>query len=394
MKIRLAIILLLLLGSFGAGYAQLRQADHSDRYRSLIPEDKQNRLKNIDFIANMQYNFRNDFQDGNYLASQFKMEQFRLEIKGWVTDRVFFRFRHRYTSPFEPQTMDKIIKGVDLGFVTVKLNDKWSLTAGKQCADWGGIEFDMNPAYIYEYSDIIEMADNFLSGVQLSYAHSDKNSFGLQILNSRTQSFEDIYGEDIIIGGDVKQSKAPLAGVVTWRGNFGNFTTLYSYSVFTEAEGYFKNYFAMGNQLTLKNLKLSYDFKISFEDLDRTGIVSQTIPRDQYNYTLTNTMYCSHWIQAEWKFKQKWQLALVGFSDGANWMGDEDPTKTTNNIRKAYGYIPTIEYFPWDDIDLKFFAGYVGRIYRYSDYAKEKTGVADYQTGRVMFGFISALKFL
>jgi hypothetical protein len=394
MKIRLAIILLLLLGSFGAGYAQLRQADHSDRYRSLIPEDKQNRLKNIDFIANMQYNFRNDFQDGNYLASQFKMEQFRLEIKGWVTDRVFFRFRHRYTSPFEPQTMDKIIKGVDLGFVTVKLNDKWSLTAGKQCADWGGIEFDMNPAYIYEYSDIIEMADNFLSGVQLSYAHSDKNSFGLQILNSRTQSFEDIYGDDIIIGGDVKQSKAPLAGVVTWRGNFGNFTTLYSYSVFTEAEGYFKNYFAMGNQLTLKNLKLSYDFKISFEDLDRTGIVSQTIPRDQYNYTLTNTMYCSHWIQAEWKFKQKWQLALVGFSDGANWMGDEDPTKTTNNIRKAYGYIPTIEYFPWDDIDLKFFAGYVGRIYRYSDYAKEKTGVADYQTGRVMFGFISALKFL
>jgi hypothetical protein len=394
MKIRLAIILLLLLGSFGAGYAQLRQADHSDSYRSLVPEDKQNRLKNIDFIANMQYAFRNDFQDGNYLASQFKMEQFRLEIKGWVTDRVFFRFRHRYTSPFEPQTMDKIIKGVDLGFVTVKLNDKWSLTAGKQCADWGGIEFDMNPAYIYEYSDIIEMADNFLSGVQLTYAHSDKNSFGLQILNSRTQSFEEIYGDDIIIGGDVKQSKAPLAGVVTWRGNFGNFTTLYSYSVFTEAEGYYKNYFAMGNQLALKNLKLSYDFKISFEDLDRTGIVSQTIPRDQYNYTLTNTMYCSHWIQAEWKFKPKWQLALVGFSDGANWMGDEDPSKTTNNIRKAYGYIPTIEYFPWDDIDLKFFAGYVGRIYKYSDYAKDKTGVADYQTGRVMFGLISALKFL
>ena len=395
MKTRIIISIILFFAFVGSSYAQLRQQDKEHNYRSLIPEDKQNRLKNIDFIANMQFGLRNDFTSGEYMGTKFKMEQFRMEIKGWVTDKVFFRFRHRYTSPFEPQTMDKIIKGVDLAFITVKLSEKWQLSAGKMCADWGGIEFDMNPAFIYEYSDIVEMADNFLSGVQASVSVTDNHSLGFQVLNSRTQSFNEIYGNDTIIGGvGMVESKAPLAGVITWRGKFGKFSTLWSYSIFTEAEGYFKNYIALGNMLTFDKVRLSYDFKLSLEDLDRTGIVSQTIPQDEYKYTLTNTVYSSHWLQVEWQFAPKWQFAFVGFVDFANWHGDEDPNKTDNMVRTAYGYIPTIEYFPWDDVDLKFFAAYVGRIYRYSDYAKTKVNAQDYETGRVMIGLISALKFL
>ncbi len=397
MRTKLIVTALLLFAFLGSSYAQLRQLEQSNTYESLIPEDKQNRLKNVDLIANMQFAERSDFTDGAFMGSHFKMEQFRMEIKGWVTDKVFFRFRHRYTSSFEPQSMDKIIKGVDMAFVTVKLGteDKWQLTVGKMCADWGGIEFDMNPAYIYEYSDIIEMADNFLSGAQINYSYSPGNSFGFQILNSRTQTFDEIYGGDTIIGGvGITESKAPLAGVLTWRGNFGKFSTLWSYSVFTEAKGYYKNYLALGNKLTLDKIRISYDFKVSIEDLDRTGIVSQTVPQDVNKYTLTNTLYFSHWAQVEWQFAPKWQLAFVGFIDQAKWMGNEDPNKTTDNIRTAYGYIPSIEYYPWDDVDLKFFAGYVGRIYGYSDYSKTKVNAQDYQTGRVMIGLISALKFL
>jgi hypothetical protein len=380
-----------------SAYAQQHQSGLTDNYRSLIPEDKQNRLKNVDFIANMQYDFRNDFTSGEYIGSNFRMEQFRMEIKGWVTDKVFFRFRHRYTSPFEPQTLDKIIKGVDMAFVTVKLGnkDKWQMSAGKMCVDWGGIEFDLNPVFIYEYSDIIEMADNFMSGAQIQRNFSEGNSLGFEIMNSRTQSFEEIYGSDSIIGGlGIKASKAPLAGVLTWRGKFGIFSTLYSYSVFTEAKNYVSNYIALGNMLTFKKVNLSYDFKISLEGLDRTGTISQTIPRNEYSYTLTNTVYYSHWLQVEWRFAPKWQLAFVGFIDQALWMGHEDPTKTTNKIKTGFGYIPTIEYYPWDDINLKFFAGYVGRVYNYSDYATTKVGAQDYNTGRIMVGLISALKFL
>jgi long-subunit fatty acid transport protein len=37
------------------------------------------------------------------------------------------------------------------------------------CADWGAWEFDWNPIDIYEYSDIVEYADNFLTGVGFTY---------------------------------------------------------------------------------------------------------------------------------------------------------------------------------------------------------------------------------
>jgi hypothetical protein len=395
------LLIVFLLGFTGSIYAQYRQTEMKSGYRSLIPEDKQKRLKNIDFIANMQFAFRNDFLDGDYTGSKFKMEQFRMEIKGWVTEKVYFRFRHRYTSSFEPQSMDKIIKGIDMAYVNIKLgnNDKWEVMAGKFCVDWGGIEFDLNPIDIYEYSDIIEQADNFLSGIGLKYFVNKDNYIGLQIYNSRTQTFDEIYGNDSIIGdAGIVASKAPLGTVLTWRGSLWNglVNTLWSYSLTNEASSMFKNYAAFGQQLNLKKLTFAYDFKISKEDLDRTGIISKLIPRDEYGYTLQNTQYLSHWIRADWTFVPKWHLCFDGYVDFANWKGEEDPDKEAygDKIRTAYGIIPTIEYHPWDNFPFKFFAGYVGRIYKYSDYAKMKINVKDYNTGRLMVGLITPLKFL
>jgi hypothetical protein len=399
MKLRIFIIPILFFGFVVSGFAQLKQTDTATYYRSLIPEDKQKRLSNIDFIANQQYSFRSDFNDGEYLGSKFKMEQFRMEIRGWVTKKVFFRFRHRYTSSFEPQSMDKIIKGVDMAYINFKLgnDDKWELIAGKFCVDWGGIEFDLNPIDIYEYSDIIEQADNFLSGVGIKYFVNPSNYLGFQVYNSRTQTYDEIYGGDSIVGSaGIEASKAPLGGVLTWRGSLWNglISTLWSYSLTNEASGIYKNYAAFGQQLNLKNFTLAYDFKISFEDLDRTGIISKEIPRDQYGYVLQNTQYNSHWIRADWQFVPKWHVCLDAFMDCANWKDDEDPTKTDDRIKTTYSYVPTVEYHPWDDFPMKFFVGYVGRIHKYSDYTKSKINSQDYDTGRFMVGLISPLKFL
>ena len=82
---------------------------------------------------------------------------------------------------------------------------------------------------------------------------------------------------------------------------------------------------------------------------------------------------------------------MNGFIDNSKWLDDIDPLKDTNDWRKSYGYIPTIEYFPWNDLNIEFFVGYVGRIYNYSDYAKSRVGVQDYNTGRFMIGIISPL---
>lgn len=373
-------------------------------YKTLIPEEKQGLLKNVSMIANMQFGLENAFSNSNssseflYTGSKFKFEQFRLEFRGQVHKNVYFRFRNRYTKTPDVQSLDHIYGSVDLAYIRVTLSNKWNLSAGKMCADWGGYEFDYNPIDIYEYSDIIEMADNFLTGVGVSYQFHKNHSFTLQVLDSRTKSFNELYGEQ----PNMTESKAPLAFVFNWRGSFfkGKFNTIWSYALHTEAEDVFMNYIALGNQLRLGKFTVEYDFKWSSEDLDRTGIVSSTVPDVlirgtdtlNYPYAMKNTLYYSHWLHLYYRANKHINIAFVGFLDYAKWKsGSADPEKNTDDIRVAWGFIPTFEYYPFKDLNLRFYANWVGRIYNYSDYAKNSLGAKDYSTGRFTIGFVSPL---
>ena len=370
-------------------FAQQQEGD-TIRYKTLIPEVKQGLLKNMSMIANMQFAERNEFVDGDYTASKFKMEQFRLEFKGQVHEKVYFRFRDRYTRAQTSESVDNLSRSVDLAFIRVDASKKLSFTMGKMCAAWGGFEFDYNPIDIYEYSDIIEMADNFLTGVGATYQANKNHSFTVQVLDSRTKSFEELYGEQ----PNHTEAQAPLAFVANWTGSLfdGKLKTMWGYALHTEAENTFMNYLALGQELTLGKLVVAYDFKLSNEDLDRTGIVSATVPDSLYPWALEDTEYIGHWMHIHYRLNDKVNLSLIGMMDIANWQNNSlDPLKTDNHIRTAWGYIPSVEYYPWKDLNLKFFANVVGRIYDYSDYASTRFGVSDYDTARISVGFIAPL---
>lgn len=386
------IVLFLFLPSIVWAQKTERQMD-TTAYKSLIPEVKQGLLKNMSMIANMNFAFRNEFQNGEYTGSRFRNEQFRLEFRGQVTDKIFFRFRDRYTRAQTQESVDNISRSVDMAFIRVDVSKKFSVSAGKMCADWGAWEFDWNPIYIYEYSDIIEYADNFLSGVGFTYTPSKNNQWTFQVLDSRTKSFTELYGQQ----PNFTESKAPLAFVSNWRGSLfgGKVKTIWSYSLFNEATHANMNYFALGNEFLVNNkFSFIYDFKYSDEDLDRTGIVSQTVPDALYPYALANTRYIGHWIHFRYKITPKVHFTFVGMLDIAQWKNSSvDPLKPAgnDNIRNAWGFIPAVEWFPWPETDFRFFANYVGRVYDYSDYAKSRFGAADYSTGRFTIGFISPL---
>src|SRR3954463_14468394 len=91
-----SVIVLLLFLFSSALKAQVHEVQSNDTdttyYKSLIPEVKQGLLKNMSMIANMQWAMRNEYQEGKYTSTRFNFNQFRLEIKGDVTDRVYFRF--------------------------------------------------------------------------------------------------------------------------------------------------------------------------------------------------------------------------------------------------------------------------------------------------------------
>jgi hypothetical protein len=180
----------------------------------------------------------------------------------------------------------------------------------------------------------------------------------------------------------------------------GKVKTIWSYSLFNEAKkadgsNANMNYIALGNEFVVSDkFSFIYDFKWSDEQLDRTTIVSETVPDDLYAYSLANTRYIGHWMNFRYKVSPKVHLTLVAMLDIAQWKnGSQDPQNTNGeeNIRNAWGYIPAVEYYPWSDLNMKFFANWVGRVYKYSDYAKDRFGANDYTTGRFTVGFISPL---
>jgi hypothetical protein len=373
-----------------------RQLGDTTYYPSLIPEAKQSLLKNMSMIANMRFAERNEFVNGDYTKSRFTMEQFRLEIKGKVHDKVYFRFRDRYTRAQTSESVDGISRSTDLAFVRVDVSSKFSIQAGKMCADWGAIEFDMNPIDIYEYSDIIEFADNFLSGVQASWMATPKHQFTFQILDSRTKTFDELYGPQ----PNLTEAKVPMAFVANWRGSLfdGKFNTIWAYARHAEAKDTVQNkqigmnYIALGNQLKIgKKFTVEYDYKVSDEDLDRTGIVSETVPDNLYPFALRKTLYIGHWLHMYYRINPKVNLAFIAMLDIAKYKDNIDPQKTSDHIRDAWGFIPTIEYFPFKEVNLRFYANWVGRRYEYSDYAKTRFGAVDYNTGRFSIGFVSPL---
>jgi hypothetical protein len=389
------LLLVLLLPSMLWAQKQERQVGDTTYYKTLIPEEKQGLLKNVSVIANMNFALRNEFVNDEYTQTRFRNEQFRLEIRGQVHKKVYFRFRDRYTRAQTSESIDNLSRSVDLAYLRFDLSEKFSISAGKMCADWGAWEFDWNPIDIYEYSDIVEYADNFLTGVGFTYTPSSRNQWTFQVLDSRTKSFEELYGTQ----PNFTESKAPLAFVANWRGSLldGKIKTIWSYSLFNEADNANMNYIALGNEFNFEKFRFIYDFKWSDEDLDRTTIVSETVPDNLYPYALANTLYIGHWINVRYILNPKVHLTFVGMMDIANWKNSfNDPANTTGeeHIRTAWGYIPAIEYYPWSDINIKFFANWVGRIYKYSDYAQDRFGVSDYNTGRFTVGFITPLGIL
>lgn len=392
------ILMLLLLPAALTAQVKEPQAGDTTYYKTLIPEEKQNLLKNMSMIANTRFALRNEFQDGEYTGSRFNIEQFRLEIKGKVHDKVYFRFRDRYTRAQEPQSIDGISRSTDLAFIRVDATDKLSISAGKMCADWGAFEFDYNPIDIYEYSDIIEYADNFLTGVGFSYQVSSKHQLTFQALDSRTKSFDELYGAQ----PHYEESKLPLAFVFNWRGSMfdGKFNTIWSYAYHNEAKNTEldkpagMNYIALGNQLKLGKFTVEYDFKWSQEDLDRSYIISEQVNgSSEYQYALENTVYIGHWLHLYYRVNPKINLAFVGMVDIANWKDEQGQNLPgyDEHFRTAYGFIPTVEYYPFKDLNLRFYANFVGRSYKYSDFAKDQIDVKDVNKGRFAIGFVTPL---
>ncbi|ESU22797.1 hypothetical protein FEDK69T_18160 [Flavobacterium enshiense DK69] len=401
MKKKLFILLLLNLPFFIQGQVIEKQTSEGNKYvdsiPSLIPIDRQSLLSNVDVIFNSRFAYDSHFSslqpdgDEGHDYSSFNVNQLRFEIKGKIHDKVYFRFRHRFTKDVEIGSIDHMSQATDMAFVRIDVGPRTNFSLGKLCADWGGYEFDFNPIDILAYNDIVEFADNYLVGASVAHTlESKKHSFSFSVLNSRTKTFEEVYGTSAPAG--LETSEYPLAFVANWRGSFfnGKFETTYSYSYFNEAVGAHMNYIVLGNKFKFNDkFVLYYDFQYSDEGLDRTSIVSSIVSTPLATpIAVRDALYVENWLRAEYFVTPKVNLLMTAMHSNHYWKDNPDPG-ADDLLSVSYGLIPTVQYFPFKDYNMKFYLSYIYRKYDYKSYAEAAYGVKDYTTGVLSFGIIA-----
>lgn len=385
------MFILLLAGSIQALYAQ--NTEKSKKFmvdKTLFEEltDVKKKSDKFNLYLNMQGSFDANFRDG-FQEGAFKMRQLRIEMKGNINDWLSYRYRQRLNRSNEGGGMiDNVPTSIDYAGIGIKLGDRFNLFAGKQCAAYGGIEFDLNPIDIYEYSDMIDNMSNFMTGLNVGYNLTATQQLNLQILNSRNGSFDSTYGITENEEGklpDLQSGKLPLVYTLNWNGNFNDvFKTRWSASVLNEAKSKNMYYFALGNELNVNKFNMFFDFMYAKEDIDRNGTITSIVGRPG-GHNAFDAGYLSLVTKLNYRFLPKWNAFVKGMYETASvTKGSEDVAK--GKYRTSWGYLAGIEYYPMET-NLHFFLTYVGRNYNFSSCAKT-LGQENYSTNRVSVGFI------
>lgn len=360
------------------------------------------KLEKKNDMFNLYFNYAASFQaEHNSLSDEwgtkFANKQLRIEIKGNLTDKLYYRLRHRLNKATDAKGEDNFAKATDIMMVGYNFNDKLSISGGKMCQIWGGFEFDENPMYIYQYSDMVDYMDNFMAGVTVSYKPIPTQEIAVEISNSYNGKFADEYGDEaVVVNNDeahaLQKSKNPLTYIINWNGSFfdGKLNTRWAWGLQTQAKGKYSRMLTLGQQLNLPKFQWYFDYMGAFDDLDRLRIASNEL-RDAFvggdapgNVYLGKVHYNSFITKANWQFAPSWNLMLKGMYETAS----VTKMEAFKNYRKSFGYMGSIEYYPAKQQDFRLFLAYVGRKYDYST----KCGLKDYNTDRIELGFMYRIK--
>lgn len=362
------------------------------------------KLEKKNDMFNLYFNYAASFQaEHNSLSDEwgtkFANKQLRIEIKGNLTDKLYYRLRHRLNKATDSKGEDNFAKATDIMMVGYNFNDKLSISGGKMCQIWGGFEFDENPMYIYQYSDMVDNMDNFMAGVTVSYKPIPTQEIAVEISNSYNGKFADEYGDEaVVVNNDeaqaLQKSKNPLTYIINWNGSFfdGKLNTRWAWGLQTQAKGKYSRMLTLGQQLNLPKFQWYFDYMGAFDDLDRLKIATNELGGafvDDEGNALGNVYlgkvhYNSFITKANWQFAPSWNLMLKGMYETASVTKMEQ----FKNYRKSFGYMGSIEYYPAKQQDFRLFLAYVGRKYDYST----KCGLKDYNTDRIELGFMYRIK--
>lgn len=330
-------------------------------------------------------------------STGFKNKHLRLEIKGNLTDKLYYRFCYRMTNSNVARSEDNFARSTDVVMIGYRFSDKFSVEAGKIFQPFGGYEVDENPIYIYEYSDLTGGLECYLGGVVVNYKPVPTQEIVVGVTNAHNDKFADVYGDNsLAIEGDgtqnriLEKTRIPLGYSLGWNGSFLNnrLLTRWSWGIEGEARHKYSRMLILGQKLNLDRLQWYFDYMYQNDGLDRFGLASREV-RDFFpavggEVWMSDVNYTSFITKLNWQFAPQWNLMLKGMYETAS-VTKVDRFK---DFRKSYGYVGSVEYYPVKSQDFRVFLAYVGRKLTY----KDGVGLDKYNTNRIELGFKYRIK--
>lgn len=345
----------------------------------------------------------NGADGGNFEGGKFAFKQLRIEFKGNVNDWISYRYRQRLNKgQSELGYFDNILKSIDIAEVGFRYK-KVNFVIGKQCTAYGGIEFDLNPIEIYQYCDMIEYMDNFMTGVRAAWDITPSQQLQFQILDAVALNPGEMYGEAI------DKAKLPFVYTLNWNADFGGiYSTRWSASFMNEIKKKHMWYFAFGNQFNFTPRWGAWlDVMYSREGIDRKGIITgvtgtqgvreievdgemKSIGHNAYNTDyFTMLLHMNYFVHPKWNIfgKVAWERNGVYKASGNPETGEDYVAK--GNYGTDWLYVGGVEFYPLKDRGLHFFLTYVGQKQTHSKMAQEQYGAAPKgYTNQLSAGFI------
>ena len=364
---------------------------------------------------NLYVNFAGSYQveNGDELSpapwnGKFAARDLRLEIKGTLTDRIYYRMRQKLNRAGTAGTLDNFAQSMDLMMVGYRFRH-FAVEAGKICQHWGGFDYDENPMYIYQYSDLLNHMDIFFAGIDLYWMPIPLHEFVFEITNPVVSSFEHTYGSSVCTtgpflvpaaGGALAMTPDPASGnalsfspvtgtrfpvnvLVNWNGNFRNgiVQTRVAAGFLTQTSEYTGKLVNGGIKLNFPTLKWYVDYMLEADGIDRLGFASSDFSMPE-GARLRDVTYTSLITKAVWQFIPGWNLVAKASYDTVN------AAIVGGRYRSSVMGVMSLEYLPEASQDFRVFLAATGHRVMFTPV----TGFESFNTGRVELGIMYRIK--
>ncbi len=324
--------------------------------------------------------------DSTGWSGYFRNKHLRIEIKGQVTPNFYYRFRHRLDKLNERAGIDHFSRATDIMMIGYKVTDRFTVECGKMIQYLGGFEYDANPIYVYEFSELTDLIDFANTGVALKYDLTPSQELVVNITNSMGDRLFRSYPGTQQQG--LRETAFPINAVLNWNGSFANhrFETRCSAGVSKLAKGVDVLQVILGQKINLPTFSMYADYSYEKAGIDRMGLVSSDfhplLPHDKPY--LENTQYHAVVSRADWQTSPRWSL----FGKCAlEWCNVRDMPDLG---RRHCAAVAGIEYKPLPHHDLRYYLC-LSRHWRHYTTAASSSSNTD---SKVEVGVICRLKVL